>query len=133
MTSGRRGFTLLEVMFVVVLIGIMATLVVSRIAPREPDGLISLNRYLSDIRSEAMDRGPLILTVEDGSLTVLDGSLESIDLRSELPDGSWQAVPERILFYRDGSCSPGRLILKGAKGEESFLIAVTGRAYEVPR
>ncbi|MCF4150758.1 prepilin-type N-terminal cleavage/methylation domain-containing protein [Dethiosulfovibrio sp. F2B] len=133
MTSGRRGFTLFEVMFVVALIGIMATLVVSRIAPREPDGLISLNRYLSDARSEAMDRGPLILAVKDDLLAVLDGSLEPLYLRSDLPDGSWQMVPERILFYRDGSCSPGRLTLKGTKGEESFLIAVTGRAYEVPR
>lgn len=85
--TGRRGFTLFEMMLVVALVGLMASLVVSRLAPREPDGLSSLNLYMGKARSLAMDSGPLLIEAKDETLILTN--LEGNELDApELPSGS---------------------------------------------
>nr|WP_321499723.1 type II secretion system protein [uncultured Dethiosulfovibrio sp.] len=129
----RRGFTLFEMMLVVALIGIMATLVVSRIAPGEPDGLSSINRYMAQARSMAMDGGPLILEVNQGELKTLDLTEKEIPLSVKLPSGTWSLQPERIVVFKDGTVTPGTITLEGKRGKETYLLSVTARAYEAPQ
>ncbi len=129
----RRGFTLFEMMLVVALMGLMATLVVSRMAPGDPDGLLALNRYMDQARSFAMDRGPLILEIRQGELKILDLAEKEIPLSVELPSGSWNLQPERIVFFKDGTVTPGTIALEGRRGKETFLLSVTARVYEAPR
>lgn len=130
--SGRRGFTLFEMMLVVALIGLMATLVVSRLAPGEPDGLSSLNMYMGKARALAMDSGPLLIEVKDDSLVLTNLAGDELNA-PELPSGTWSVSPERIVVFKDGTVTPGTIVLDGKKGEETFLLAVTARVYEAPR
>ena len=128
----RRGFTLFEMMLVVALMGIMATLVISRMAPGDPDGLLALNRYMDQARTVAMDRGPLVLEVRQGELKLLDLTEKELSLPA-LPSGAWSLKPDRLLVFKDGTVTPGTITLEGRRGKETFLLSVTARVYEAPR
>ncbi|MDD4836935.1 MAG: prepilin-type N-terminal cleavage/methylation domain-containing protein [Synergistales bacterium] len=130
--AGRRGFTLFEMMLVVALIGLMASLVVSRLAPREPDGLSSLNLYMGKARSLAMDSGPLLIEAKGDTLNLTN--LEGDDLEGpDLPLGTWTVRPDKIVVFKDGTVTPATIELDGKRGKETFLLAVTARVYEAPR
>ena len=128
----RRGFTFFEMMLVVALMGIMATLVISRIAPGDPDGLLALNRYMDQARTVAMDRGPLVLEVRQGELKLLDLTEKELS-QPPLPSGAWSLKPDRLLVFKDGTVTPGTITLEGRRGKETFLLSVTARVYEAPR
>lgn len=130
--TGRRGFTLFEMMLVVAIAGIMATLVVSRLSPREPDGLSSLNRYMAQARSLAMDGGPLLVEVKGGELVLSNLEGTALPL-SPLPSGTWKLQPDRLVVFRDGTVTPGTIVLEGKNGKETFLLAVTSRVYEAQK
>ncbi len=131
MIGRRRGFTLFEILLVVVLVGFLAAISVARLAPQDPDPLVSLNRYLAQARSIALDGGPLFLSVQEGALSLSDASGNPVPIGTHLPQGEWHLFPERLIFFRDGSCSPGTVKLDGGWGRDSFLLAVTGHVYQV--
>lgn len=128
----RRGFTLMETVLVVALMGLLAVFVSSRLGPEEEDSMTALNRYLTQVRSLAMEQGPLVVVPEDGELTVLDGGGRKRAASLPSPQGHWRLKPERMILYRDGTVTPGIAVVRGKRGEEAFLVSVTARAYEAP-
>ncbi len=128
--TGRRGFTLFEMLLVVAIVGILAALVLPRMTLGDPDALTCLNRYLSSARSMAMERGPLVIGPTEDGLAIMDIQGQTLKTDVELPSGDWRLQPEKMVVFRDGTITPGIIVLEGGRGKETFLVSVTARAYE---
>ena len=127
----RKGFTFIEILIVVVIAGVMATFVMPNFSPMEDSTLVSVNRLLGEARNIATGGGNLILRVSAEKLELCDLSGNPISVKSELPQGRWSIRPGKFFFFRDGSCSPGRIVFNGNKGEEVFMVSVVCRAYQI--
>lgn len=132
-TRRRKGFTFIEIITVVAIVGLMATFVMPNFSPVEISTLVSLNRLLGEARDIATSGESILLKVSGEKLELSDLSGNTLPVKSKLPEGRWQIRPSRFVFFRDGSCSPGRIIFNGEKGEEFFMISVVCRAYEIRR
>lgn len=127
----RKGFTFIEVLMVVAIAGLMATFVMPRFSTVEVSTLVSLNKLLGEARAYATNGENFMLKVSNEKLELSDLSGNPILSKTKLPMGKWRIRPMRLVFFRDGSCSPGRIIFNGDKGEEIFMISVVCRAYEL--
>ena len=153
----RQGFTLIEVMLVVVLIGMMTALVmpkafftfdsslrvlqktVSELSDLALDGVTVRLRMDTEEKEREPDRGAL---VAEGLLQVEDANqpgnarLEWRRLKLQsAPDGEdWRLEPGVVYFYSDGTCTPARILWadKAARitDGESALLTVTGYLFE---
>ena len=139
MTKRREGFTLLEIMVVVFIIGVMASVSVPRIARYAEPKAAVLQRAFEEAADMSLSGTPVRLSAgrdnlsgrgaitaealmkkeePEDSLSVFLGTnvnkppvleWQSIKLKN-LPEGEgWKFKPEIIYFYSDGSCSPARI------------------------
>ena len=139
MRSGRRpGFTLMEVMLILGIVGLLAAMAVPRISfYYEPPSAL-LRRSLEEASDLALSgvslrfvmkpernsrRGQLVVEAlikketDSSDLSVFLGTgaarevLEWTPVKLTYPpDGNgWLMEPEIVYFYRDGSCTPARI------------------------
>lgn len=139
MTKTRAGFTLLEIMIVVMIVGIMSTVAIPRISMQFESDSAVLQRAVEEAGNMALSGTPVRWSVKDDnsrgrgaisaealkkkeepadSLSVFLGTAGNKPVVLEwqtavfknLPDGDgWKFEPEVIYFYTDGSCSPARI------------------------
>lgn len=145
----RKGFTLLEILIVVMIIGMMASVAVPRISMQfEPYSAV-LQRAFEEAGNLALSGTPVRLFVKkdtaktrgtitaealrkkelpQDSLSVFLGTAankpvvlewQKLDLKNEPEGDGWKFQPEIIYFYTDGSCSPAR-ISYAAQGVSDF-------------
>lgn len=142
MRSRHSGFTLIEVMIVVSIVGILASVMLPRLSFYfEPQSAI-LQRVIEEATDKALSGVPVRLQVKQEG-TTRRGSIESEALqKKELPADSlsvflgtadsqpvvlewqplklkntpegrgWRFSPEVIYFYTDGSCTPAKISWK---------------------
>ncbi len=139
MTSRRKGFTLLEILIVVMIIGMMASVAVPRISMQfEPYSAV-LQRAFEEAGNLALSGTPVRLSVKKDtardrgtitaealrkkeepadSLSVFLGTAankpvvlewQKLKLKNAPEGDGWKFRPEIIYFYTDGSCSPARI------------------------
>ena len=137
--SSRKGFTLLEIMIVVMIIGMMASVAVPRISMQfEPYSAV-LQRAFEEAGNMALSGTPVRLSVKketarergtitaealrqkeepQDSLSVFLGTAankpvvlewQKLKLKNAPEGDGWKFKPEIIYFYTDGSCSPARI------------------------
>ena len=139
MIRRRSGFTLLEIMIVVMITGILASVAIPRISMQfEPYSAV-LQRAFEEAGNMALAGTPVRFSVKDensrgrgtitaeallkkevpaDSLSAFLGTAgnkpvvlewQSIAMKN-IPDGDgWKFDPKIIYFYTDGSCSPARI------------------------
>ncbi|MBQ3446611.1 MAG: prepilin-type N-terminal cleavage/methylation domain-containing protein [Synergistaceae bacterium] len=135
----RKGFTLLEILIVVIIIGMMASVAVPRISMQfEPYSAV-LQRAFEEAGNLALSGTPVRLSVKketakergtitaealrkkeepQDSLSVFLGTAankpvvlewQKLKLKNAPEGDGWKFNPEIIYFYTDGSCSPARI------------------------
>ena len=153
-TTRRKGFTLIEILLVVAIIGMMAVMVLPKnllpfVTPlRAMQRAVSeiaelaLNGYSVRLRMEISDRADRG-RIEAEALTKVEDRFDPTKLALEwkaieivnLPEGEdWRLEPEIIYFYSDGTCTPARIMRadKGVRISEGdlVLLTVTGFLFE---
>ena len=135
----RRGFTLLEILIVVMIMGMMASVAVPRMSAQfEPPSAV-LQRLFEEAEERALSGTSVRLSVNDDnpsrrgeivaeallkkeepadSLSAFLGTAgnkpvvlewQKIKMKN-IPEGDgWRFSPRIIYFYKDGSCSPARI------------------------
>ena len=135
----RRGFTLLEILIVVMIMGMMASVAVPRMSAQfEPPSAV-LQRLFEEAEERALSGTSVRLSVNDDnpsrrgeivaeallkkeepadSLSAFLGTAgnkpvvlewQKIKMKN-IPEGDgWRFNPRIIYFYKDGSCSPARI------------------------
>lgn len=135
----RRGFTLLEILIVVMIMGMMASVAVPRMSAQfEPPSAV-LQRLFEEAGERALSGTSVRLSVNDDnprrrgeivaeallkkeepadSLSAFLGTAgnkpvvlewQKIKMKN-IPEGDgWRFNPRIIYFYKDGSCSPARI------------------------
>ena len=137
--KSRRGFTLIEIMIVVVIIGMTAAAVLPRVSFfREPPLTLlqrsiddALNRALSGVSvrfvmktEESSQRGKIIseaLVKKEPDINSLSAFLgtenpdaevlewQPMELSYPLEGEGWRMEPDIVYFFTDGSCTPARI------------------------
>lgn len=145
-TAGRRGFTLVEIIVVLMLIGMIASVLITGAtsmldAREEKDPEAALLMLLQKIRGQAVESGQIIELVQlpedkgflwgaDGveSLPLVKGGPRARLLKPEfsgasLIGGQMEETPlERLRFYPDGSCDPTRIEVRRADARRVLTI-----------
>lgn len=137
--SGRKGFTLVELLVIVTLLSLLAFLAFPRIAARYAPEDLYLQRGLTQLMNhEGRQSGIRLFVGKDGMLAAErraidpEGNLvwEKIDVEWFDIDGKWKVDPEFCYIFPDGTCSPWRLeYSKGDREPEVFFITVTCTVY----
>ena len=129
MRRSRPGFTLVEIMMVVLVIGLMAAMVVPRVVRYYEPPMTALRRTVEELSDKALvglslrmrqetpkegaRRGTIVL---EGFAKVPDPVTPGQSTLSWVPvkvghppvgDG-WRLEPAIVYFYSDGSCTPAR-------------------------
>ena len=134
----QRGFTLIEIMVVLAIVGVMATVLLPRITFYFEPPLVLLQRSVEEAQGLALSgvsvrfvlkpvreqRGSIVVEAllkqepEKGSLREFLGTAGPEDdvlvwkpvKLSHPPEGEgWRMKPETVNFFTDGSCTPARL------------------------
>ena len=134
----RRGFTLIEVMLVLAIVGVMAAVLLPRMTFYFEPPLALLQRSVEEAQGLALSgasvrfvwrpvrdrRGPIAVEAllkqepEKGSLREFLGTAGPEEAAlvwkpvrlSHPPAGeNWRMDPETVYFFTDGSCTPARL------------------------
>ena len=153
-TTRRRGFTLIEIMLVVAIIGMMAVMVMPKnffsfVTPlRAMQRAIteitdlSLSGYSVRLRMENIDRadrGHIVieaLTKVEDRFDPAKHTLEwlPVMIANPIEGEDWRLEPEVIYFYSDGTCTPAVIMYadKGARITEGdfAMLTVTGFLFE---
>ncbi len=138
----RKAFTLIEILLVLTIMGLMASVAIPRLSYYfEPPAAV-LQRAIEEAEDKALSGIPVRLSIktetaskrgyifaevlvkkeaEENSLSAFLGTnsnrpviLEWQNLKMRyMPDNSgWQFEPEIIYFYSDGSCTPAKISWK---------------------
>jgi prepilin-type N-terminal cleavage/methylation domain-containing protein len=151
----RSGFTLIEVMLVVAIMAMMATMVLPRSFFSFDPPLRALQRTVQELSDLALDgysvrlrmeiadradRGRVVveaLTKVEDRFNPANSTLDwkPVAIRHPLEGADWFLDPEVIYFYSDGTCTPAR-ILRADKNTritngETALLTVTGFLFEL--
>lgn len=142
----RRGFTLLEILLVLLLIGLMGSVLIGGAmsmldANKQTDPETALLSLMQKLRGEAVESGAIIELVQlpddkgfvwgaDGveTLPLREGGARVRLIRAEfgrasLIGGQLEEYPlERMRFYPDGSCDPARVQVR--KGDTRRVYAI---------
>ncbi len=118
--DARGGFTLLEVLVVVLLAGLAAALAAPRFTRREEGPVVAAQRIAAELeraRARAV-AGARIETVDPAALA---GSLPAGLRLVPKVDRPWR-------FFPDGSATPAALVVEGPSGRVSLRVEpLTGR------
>ncbi|MCR4819481.1 MAG: prepilin-type N-terminal cleavage/methylation domain-containing protein [Fretibacterium sp.] len=135
--SKRRGFTLIEIMVVLAIVGVMAVVLLPRIFFYFEPPLVLLQRSVEEAQGLALSgvpvrfvlkpmrekRGSVVAEVllkqepEKGSLSEFLGTAgpkedvlvwKPFELSHPLEGEGWRMEPETVNFFTDGSCTPAR-------------------------
>ena len=150
----RSGFTLIEILLVVVIIGMMAVMVLPRNLLSFVTPLRAMQRAITEITDlalsgksvrlrmeplERLDRGRLVaeaLTRVEDRFNPARHTLEwvSVDIANLPESEDWRLEPEIIYFFSDGTCTPARIMRADQNAritEGDFaLLTVTGFLFE---
>jgi prepilin-type N-terminal cleavage/methylation domain-containing protein len=134
----QRGFTLIEIMVVLAIVGVMATVLLPRITFYFEPPLVLLQRSVEEAQGLALSgvsvrfvlkpvreqRGSIVVEAllkqepEKGSLREFLGTAgpeddvlvwKPVKLSHPLEGEGWRMEPEMVNFFTDGSCTPARL------------------------
>ena len=138
-TSRRSGFTLIEIMIVIVIFGVMATAVLPRVSFYREPPLVLLQRSVEEAGNKALSGVSLrfVLKLEGGGRR---GKINAEALVKKEPDShdlshflgtakpesevlewvpvklsyplegeGWRMEPDIVYFFTDGSCTPARV------------------------
>lgn len=126
---GRRGFSLLELLLVLVLMGILAGVVAPATGRfldrlnfrRQTAALVAGTRYA---RLMAVGKGGPVAMRFDRQEHLLHFS-GAVEGKKELylPEGvEFELWPETLVFYPDGLATPGRLVARSGHRSQEFRI-----------
>jgi len=126
---GKRGFSLIELIMVLALLGIMAGVV----APATGRFLDKLNFRKQTATLVAATRYARLMAVGKGGPVAMrfDGQAKTISFSGaveekkavELSEGAeFEFRPEILVFYPDGLATPGRMVSRSGRRSLEFLI-----------
>lgn len=134
----RRGFTLVELVVAVALLAVMAAVVLPRLVAPAPDPALELGRIVADGSLAAQREGAVhFLLAQEMDLVLARPGPSAEDKPLEVRRYSLggrlavRLIPERLLFYPDGSFEPTGIVVRGPTSERAFHLTVTGQLLEI--
>lgn len=126
-TSGKAGFSLLELMVVIVIMGILATVVVLNVLPSQDRAMVEKARTDISTLEQAVELYRLELqaypTTEDGLAALVEGPSDAARAARFPANGFIRRLPA------DPWGNPYQYLYPGANGEfDIFTLGADGRA-----
>ena len=153
-TTRRKGFTLIEILLVVAIIGMMAVMVLPKNFLSFVTPLRAMQRAVTEITdlalsgysvrlrvevSDRSDRGRIVAEALTKVEDRFDPTKQTLEWKpvgiANLPEGEdWRFEPEIIYFYSDGTCTPAS-IMRADKNTritdgDLAMLTVTGFLFE---
>ncbi|MBN1333360.1 MAG: type II secretion system protein [Synergistales bacterium] len=140
MSAGKRGFTLIEVLLVAVILVTLALILFPELALDLSSPQLKLQRAMGEL-SEIASKGErvrlridpreqikaekLVMNLEEDAF-----SWQEMEIRWLSFDGKWRSETGECHFFPDGSCTPWNLLFIRDSREFPYTVTVTCTVYE---